>query len=168
MTMTDDYDAVSVEELVEYCRTQAGLLSGHVETIGAEMDELLDEIDEDIAEIRTRVAEHSSGTEGPTTSSTTTGPNDPRSDLAEFEDLEAELEEKQAIAEAKRARMTAFQDLAVAYIEVAEELESTVDDGRTALDRVLHFERDHDAPAYFDDRQTVLDAATESDRPSNG
>ncbi|MEF8825278.1 MAG: hypothetical protein V5A27_02905 [Halapricum sp.] len=77
--MTDDHDTISVEELVEYCRTQAGLLSGHVETIGAEMDELLDEIDADITEIRTRLAEHSSGTEGPTASSTTTGPNDPQS-----------------------------------------------------------------------------------------
>jgi hypothetical protein len=59
--------------------------------------------------------------------------------------------------------MAAFQDLAVAYIEVAEELESTIDDGRTALDRILRFERNHDAPAYFDDRQTILEAATESD-----
>jgi len=161
--MTDDDDVISVAELVEYCRTQAGLLSGNVETIGAEIDELLDEIDADIAEIRTRVADHSSGTDGPTASSTTTGPNDPQRDLTEFEELEAELEEKQTIAEAKRARMAAFQDLAVAYMEVAEELESTVDDGRTALDRIIHFERDHDAPAYFDDRQTVLEAATESD-----
>ena len=161
--MTDDNDVISVAELVEYCRTQAGLLSGNVETIGAEIDELLDEIDADIAEIRTRVADHSSGTDGPTASSTTTGPNDPQRDLTEFEELEAELEEKQTIAEAKRARMAAFQDLAVAYMEVAEELESTVDDGRTALDRIIHFERDHDAPAYFDDRQTVLEAATESD-----
>jgi hypothetical protein len=161
--MTDDDDVISVAELVEYCRTQAGLLSGNVETIGAEIDELLDEIDADIAEIRTRVADHSSGTDGPTASSTTTGPNDPQRDLTEFEELEAELEEKQTIAEAKRARMAAFQDLAVAYIEVAEELESTVDDGRTALDRIIRFERDHDAPAYFDDRQTVLEAATESD-----
>ena len=166
--MTDEHDTISVEELVEYCRTQAGLLSGHVETIGAETDELLDEIDEDIAKLRTRVEEHSSGTEGPTTSSTTTGPNDPQRNLAEFEELETELEEKQTIAEAKRARMAAFQDLAVAYIEVAEELESTIDDGRTALDRILHFERDHDAPAYFDDRQTILEAATESDESLSG
>jgi hypothetical protein len=161
--MTDDHDAISVEELVEYCQTQAGLLSGYVETLGAEMDELLDEIDDDIAKLRTRVADHSSGTEGPTTSSTTTGPNDPQRNLEEFEELETELEEKQAITEAKRARMAAYQDLAVAYIEVAEELESTIDDGRTALDRILNFERDHDAPAYFDDRQTLLEAATESD-----
>lgn len=165
--MTDDHDAISVEELVEYCQTQAGLLSGHVEMIGAEMDELLDEIDEDIAEVRTRVAEHSSGTEGPTTSSTTTGPNDPQRNLAEFEELETELEEKQTIAEAKRARMAAFQDLAVAYIEMAEELESTIDDGRTALDRILRFEQDHDVSAYFDDRQTVLEAAPASDEASS-
>jgi hypothetical protein len=165
--MTDEHDAISVEELVEYCRTQAGLLSGHVETIGAETDDLLDEIDEDIAKLRTRVAERSNGTERPTTSSTTTGPNDPADNLTELEELEAELEEKQTIAEAKRARMAAFQDLAVAYIEVAEELESTIDDGRTALDRVLRFEGDHDAPAYFDDRQTVLEAATESDESSS-
>ena len=158
--MTDDHDAISVEELVEYCRTQAGLLSGYVETLGAETDELLDEIDEDIAEIRTRLADHSSGTEGPTASATTTGPNDPQQNLTE-------LEEKQTVAEAKRARMAAFQDLAVAYIEVAEELESTIDEGRTALDRILNFERDHDAPAYFDDRQTILEAAIESDESSS-
>ena len=161
--MTDEHDTISVEELVEYCRTQAGLLSGQVETISDEIDELLDEIDEDIAEIRTRVADHSSGTEGPTASATTTGPNDPQRNLTEFEELETELEEKQTIAEAKRARMAAFQDLAVAYIEVAEEFESTIDDGRTALDRILRFERNHDAPAYFDDRETILEAATESD-----
>ncbi|MEF8825860.1 MAG: hypothetical protein V5A27_05905 [Halapricum sp.] len=161
--MTDDHDAIAVAELVEYCRTQAGILSGYVETIGAETDELLDEFDADIAEIRTRVAEHSSGTEGPTASPTTTGPNDPQRNLEEFEEREAELEEKQAVAEARRARMAAFQDLAADYIEVAEELESSVDDGRTALDRIIHFERDHDAPAYFDDRQTVFEAATESD-----
>jgi predicted nucleic acid-binding Zn-ribbon protein len=165
--MTDDHDASSVEELVEYCRTQAGLLSGYVETLGAETDELLDEIDEDIAEIRTRLADHSSGTEGPTASATTTGPNDPQKNLTELEELETELEEKQTVAEAKRARMDAFQDLAVAYIEVAEELESTIDEGRTALDRILDFERDHDAPAYFDDRQTILEAATESGESSS-
>jgi hypothetical protein len=165
--MTDDHDAISVGELVEYCRTQAGLLSGHVETIRAETDELLDEIDEDIAEIRTRVEDHSSGTEGPTTSATTTGPNGPQSNLVELEKLETELEEKQTIAEAKRARMAAVQDLAVAYLEVAEGLESTIVDGRTALDRILDFERDHDAPAYFDDRETLLEAAAESDESSS-
>ncbi|MEF8825277.1 MAG: hypothetical protein V5A27_02900 [Halapricum sp.] len=81
----------------------------------------------------------------------------------ELEELEAEFEEKQTIAEAKRVRIAAFQDLSVAYIEMAEELESTISDGQTALDRLLHFEQDHDAPAYFDDRQTVLEAATGSD-----
>ena len=159
----DDDQALSVDELVEYCRTQAGLLSGHVERIGAETDELLDEIDEDIAELRTHLPERADSTDGPTASPATAGPSDARRDLAELEDLESELEEKQTIAEAKRARMTAFQELAAAYVELAEELEATDDDGRTALDRVVRFERDHDAPAYFDERLTLLEAAAESD-----
>lgn len=161
--MHDDREALSVDDLVEYCRTQAGLLSGRVETIGAEIDALLDEIDEDIASIRAHLTERTSRTDGPTASPATTGPNDARDALAELEDLETELEEKQALAEAKRARMAAFQDLAAAYVDVAEELESTVEDGREALERVVRFERDHDAPAYFDDRRTVLEAAAGAD-----
>lgn len=158
-TMSDGI-ALSVEELVEYCRTQAGLLSGRIETIGAEVDELLDDIDEDIAEIRTGLAEQANGPEGPAVSPPTAG-------LNEWEDEVSELEEKRTVAEAKRARMAAFEDLVAAYLELAGELQSTVDDGREALDRVVEFERDHDAPAYFDDRQTVLEAvATGPDGPS--
>jgi hypothetical protein len=164
--MDDDDRALSVEELVEYCRTQAGLLSGHVERIGAETDELLDEIDEDIAELRTHLPERADSTDGPTASPTTAGGTDARSDLAELEELESELEEKQMVAEAKQARMRAFQELAAAYVELAEELEATDDDGRTALDRVVRFERDHDAPVYFDERLTLLEAAAESDGPA--
>lgn len=163
VTMSDDGVTLSVDELVEYCRTQAGLLSGRVERIGVETDDLLDEIDEDIAEIRTRLAEHAGGAERPTASPSTAGPNEAGGELAELEALETELEKKQAIVEAKQARRAAFQDLAAAYVELAEELETTVDDGREALDRVVSFERDHDAPAYFDDRRTVLEAAAESD-----
>jgi hypothetical protein len=161
--MHDDREAFSVDDLVEYCQTQAGLLSGRVETIGAETDALLDEIDEDIAAIRAHLTERTGRTDGPTASPATAGPNDARDTLAELEDLEAELEEKQAIAEAERARMAAFQDLAAAYIDVAEELASTVESGREALERVVRFERDHDAPVYFDDRQTVLEAAAGAD-----
>ena len=166
--MKDDNQVPSVDELVEYCQTQAGLLSGYVETISVETDDLLDEINEDIAEIRTHLAERANSTEGPTPSPTTTGPNDSQRNITELEQLETELKEKQTIAEAKRARIAAFQDLARAYIDVAEELESTIGDGRTALARIPHFERGHDAPAYFDDRQTVLEAATESDESPSG
>lgn len=57
----------SVEAFVEYCRIQAGLLSGSVETMAAEADDLLEEIDERIAELRTRLRErpHTEGTVGP-------------------------------------------------------------------------------------------------------
>jgi GAF domain-containing protein len=164
--MTDDDGALSVDELAEYCRTQAGLLSGRVETIGTETDALLDEIDDDIAALRSRLAEHGSRREGPTASSAGEPTDDAgeTDDLEALEALEADLEEKQVIAEAKQARQAAFQDLAAAYVDLAEDLESEVDDGRTALDRVIRLERDRDAPVYFDDRQTVLEAAAEADR----
>jgi len=163
-TMSDGI-TLSVEELVEYCRTQAGILSGRVETIGEEADDLLDEIDEDIAEMRTRLEERESSARASTVSSSTAKPTEADDELAELEELEAELGEKQAIAEAKQARMAAFQDLAGAYIELAEEIESAVE-GREALDRVVRFERDHDAPVYFDDRRTILEAVAESDGSS--
>jgi len=121
--MKDDNQVPSVDELVEYCQTQAGLLSGYVETISVETDDLLDEINEDIAEIRTHLAERANSTEGPTPSPTTTGPNDSQRNITELEQLETELKEKQTIAEAKRARIAAFQDLARAYIDVAEDTE---------------------------------------------
>lgn len=165
----DDGVTLSVEELVEYCRIQAGVLSGRIETIGAEVDDLLDEIDRDISELRARLAEHATGAEGPPVTPSTVEPPQIGDEAAELEGVETEirerereLETKQTIAEAKQARMAAFQDLATAYLELAEELQSTVDDGREALDRVARFERDRDAPAYFEDRQTVLEAAAES------
>lgn len=92
--MNDDTQALSVDELVEYCRTQAGRLSGHVETMSVETNDLLDEIDEDIAEIRTHLEERANSTEGPTASPTTTGPNDPQRNFTELEELETELKEK--------------------------------------------------------------------------
>lgn len=152
-----DADDLSAEELAEYCRTQAGLLAGRLEEIGAETDALLDEIDEEIAELRSRLAAHTSG------EASTDSPPGPGSDdeIAELERLEADLEEKQALAEAERARMAAFRDLSEAYAELAGDLE-TIEDGATALERVVQFEEDHDAPAYFEDRQTLLESVAES------
>jgi len=152
--MTDDGGPMTVAELAEYCRTQAGLLSGRVQTIGEEADDLLDEIDDDIAGMRTRLADGS-----PTPAETPpTAPDEEA--VAELEDLEAELESKQALVEAKQARMAAFQKLAAGYVELAETLDDT-DAWQDALDRVVEFERDTDAPAYFRDRQTLLEAAAE-------
>jgi len=154
--MSDDGVTLSVAELVEYCQTQAALLAGRTETLGAETDELLDEIDEEIAELRTRMGAHTSGPETPepAASPSTVGSDDA--------DEVTELEEKQALAEAKQARMAAFQELSGAYAELAAELDETVDDGQAALGRIVRFERDHDAPAYFDERLTVLEAVAES------
>lgn len=160
--MSDDGVTLSVDELVEYCGTQAGLLAGRIETIGAETNELLDEIDEDIGELRKRLTTHSNGPEASAASPPT--PNsDSVDEVAQLEKLETELEEKQAVADAKRTRMAAFQDLSKAYAELAVDLDATADDGQEALERVVRFEQDQDAPAYFDDQRTLLEIVAESD-----
>ncbi|SER15959.1 P-loop NTPase family protein [Natrinema salaciae] len=158
----DAADALAVGEFVEYCRTQAGLLSGRVETMAAEADDLLDEIDREMAEIRSRLEALPDEVAGPETPSTADVPDASEVDVAAIEELQAELEEKQLLVEAKQARMQAFQDLAAGYTELAEELASDVDDGQTALTRVVEFEADTDAPVYFDERQTMVEAAAES------
>jgi len=152
--MSDD-DPLTVADLVEYCRTQAALLSGRTETLGAETEALLDEIDDDIADLRSRLAARSTGTETPD------APSGPDGEVADLEALEDDLEEKRAVAEAKQARMSAFRGLSEGYADLAEDVE-TADDWRAALDRIVSFERERDAPAYFDDRQTLLEAAAEA------
>lgn len=159
--MSDDTGpTLVVEEFVDYCHTQAGLLSGRVETMRDEADDLLSEIDEDMAELRTRLEDRATGVEGVGGPSTPAGPGD--LDLEALEELENEVEEKQFLVEAKQTRMQAFQDLAAAYTDLAEELEADVDDGEAALTRVVEFEADRDAPAYFEDRQTLVEAAVDS------
>lgn len=146
----DDGDGptLSVDEFVDYCWTQAGLLSGRVETMGEDVDDLLDEIESEMATVRSRLDDVPERTESPPS---TDAPADDPVDVAAIAELEAALEEKQALAEAKQARMRAFQELAAGYTDLAAELEA-VDDGREALDRVVRFEADADAPAYFPDR----------------
>jgi len=160
--MSKDGVTLSVAELAEYCGTQARLLAGRSETLGAETDELLDEIDADISEIRDRLASHSKGPDAGAVAPPT--PNSTESDdITELDALETDLERKQAVAEAKRKRMAAFQELSGAYAELAADLTESAEDGQEALRRVVQFEQDHDAPAYFDDQQTLLEIVAESD-----
>lgn len=153
--MTDDGDPMTVAELAEYCRTQAGLLSGRVQTIGEEADDLLAEIDDDIAGMRSRL----SGRSEPTAAEP---PATEPADADDFERMEAELESKQALVEAKQTRMSAFQEMAAGYVELAEELDDT-DEWKTALESVIAFERDHDAPVYFEERTTILEALADDE-----
>ncbi|WP_336345327.1 hypothetical protein [Halalkalicoccus ordinarius] len=162
--MNDDGGiSMSVDEFVEYCRTQAGLLSGEVETMSEAADDLLAEIDEGLDEVRTRLDGRATGVER--AEAPAGGPNAGDVDVAAIEELEAALEEKQAVLEAKRTRMNVFRELAAGYTDLAEELRSDVNDGREAMERVVRFEADRDAPAYFD-RQTVCEAA--SSEPDDG
>ncbi|ARS90081.1 hypothetical protein [Natrarchaeobaculum aegyptiacum] len=153
--------ALSRADVVEYCRIQAGLLSGEVERMGEEATDLLEEVDEHVTEIRARLADHKDRTRTETPPSTD-GPAPGGPDVAELESLQADLEEKQARVEQKQARMEATQELAASYVGLAEDIESDGVDGTTALERVLQFEADEDAPAYFTERETLLEAAASS------
>lgn len=153
----DDGSELSVTEFFEYCRTQARLLSGRAETMRSDVDDLLEEIDDDLETIRGRLTDHANDREGPTA-----GPAGTDLDVTELEELESTVETKQALVEAKQARLAAFQELAADYADLAAELHSEIDDGHEAMERVIRFELEHDAPVYFDDRQTVAEAAAES------
>jgi|GEM_PF-428668 len=162
--MTEDGPALTVDEFVDYCRTQAGLLSGHIETIGTEADELLDEIDAEMAEIREQLDDGDGSVQRTSAPASTDGPDEPEEtgvDVAALEEREADLASKQKLVEAKQARMRAYQDLAAGYTALAGELESEAGDGQAAMTRVVEFEAEEDAPAYFEE-QTVLEAAVES------
>ncbi|THE63294.1 hypothetical protein D8Y22_19220 [Salinadaptatus halalkaliphilus] len=159
----DAASTLSVAEFVTYCRTQAGLLSGQVQTMGDEANKLLADVDEQVTEIRSRLEQHREGGPGTASPSSTAGPNSDVLDVDELEALQDDLEKKQSLVEAKQARMEAFQELAAGYTDLAEELETAVDDGATAFERVVQFEADADAPAYFPERKTLVEAAAESD-----
>ncbi len=159
--MSDDEPALSVEEFVEYCETQAGLLAGSAETMREDLESVLDDIDAELSAMRQgledapEAADHPGGTP-------TEGSDENRVDVDAMERREADLESRQAVAEATQARMEAYRSLADGYADLAADLQSSVDDGRTALESVVRFEAERDAPAYFDDRQTVVEAAAAS------
>lgn len=146
----------TVDEFVEYCRVQAGLLSGHVETMSEEADALLDEVDERLADARERLGDRAA-TDGPE-SPQTPGPDGDDEALAE---LEADIEETQALVEAKQARMQAFQSLAADYTDLAVTLDDEITDPQEALERVVEFEAEHDAPLYFEARTTLYESVEE-------
>ncbi|MHC3437581.1 hypothetical protein ACYJ1Y_05615 [Natrialbaceae archaeon A-gly3] len=155
----DEDTGPTVAEFIEYCQVQAGLLSGKVERLGEEATELLAEIDERTTEIRARLEGGPPATDGPSASE---GPGVDDLEVAELEDLQADLERKQSLVEAKQARIDAFQQLAASYTDLAIDLESSVETGETALERVVQFEVEHDAPAYFPDRETLCETVATS------
>ena len=161
---TDRGASPTVAEFVEYCRTQAGLLSGRVERMGEEARDLLDEIERETADIRSRLGGGTNDVRGATGPPSATRPNEREVDLESIEDLQRELAEKQSLVDAKQARMRAFQDLAAGYTDLAERLHDEVEDGDDALTRVVEFEAERDAPVYFDERQTLCEAAIDANR----
>jgi len=73
--MTEDGPVLTVDEFVDYCRTQAGLLSGNIETMGTEADELLDDIDAEMADIREQLDDGEGSVERTSAPKSTAGPD---------------------------------------------------------------------------------------------
>lgn len=149
--------ALSVEEVVEYCRVQARLLFGSVERMAEGADDLLDDIDEEMAALQSHLERTNEATDGPPGPESTDGPGRGGVDVDAVAERESSLERRQALVGATETRIRLYQDLAGGYTSLAEDLQSDVTDPAEALDRVVGFEVDADAPQYFDDRETLAE-----------
>ena len=150
--------ALSVEDVVEYCRVQARLLFGSVERMADEADGLLDDIDEETAALRSHLERTTGEVDGTPRPDSTDAPGSAGVDVDAVEKRESSLERRQALVEATETRIRLYQDLAGGYTALAEDLQSDVTDPAEALDRVVGFEVDADAPRYFEDRETLAEA----------
>lgn len=150
--------SLTVEEIIEYCRLQARLLAGTAETLTREANDLLDQIDEDVAAIESSIDELQDDPPSTTAPATVTTPA-AETDIESLEEEEQSLEERQAQVAAKQTRISLFQDLANEYAALTESLRDETITPEAALEQVIQFEAEKDVPAYFDDRQTLLEAA---------
>jgi len=158
--MSDTDGEFTVDELVAYCQIQARLLHGQVETLDEETATLLSEIDDELSDVRSQLDEQGGVARSQSPQEPEMGTGE---DLSDLEALEADLTEKQAVVKAKQTRRDAFEELAVGYLELADQLQTDTPAPSPALKRVMQFEHDRDAPTYFDDRVTLLEAATAGD-----
>lgn len=151
----------TVEELAEYCQVQAGLLAGRAEHLRSEAAALLDAVDDDIETMRAELDAGVDTVDETVAPPSTDDPGAPNATT--LAGLEADIGEARALVDTKRTRIDAFEGLAAAYTELAASVagEPTAE---TALDRIVSFEADNDVPAYFEDRETIVErVATASD-----
>ena len=157
-------DEVPVSEFVDYCRLQARLAAGTIDTLQEEIADLLDDLDDDLDTLRERLADSSvrEGTDSPAGTDATMAPGPDGVDTDAVADTEADVEQKQTLVAAKQARLEAYQDLASGYTDLAAALQDDVTDTSTAIERIIEFEVERDAPAYFDERETLAETAAKS------
>jgi hypothetical protein len=160
-----DDDEVPVAEFVDYCRLQARLCAGTIDTLQDEIAALLDELDDDLDTLRERLADSGAreGTDSAAGTESAMAPGPDGVDTDAVADTESEVERKQSLVAAKQARLEAYQDLASGYADLAAELRDDVTETATAVERIVEFEVERDAPAYFDERETLAETAAKSD-----
>ncbi|MFB6166139.1 MAG: hypothetical protein ABEJ31_13340 [Haloarculaceae archaeon] len=164
--MTDASADLTAAELAEYCRVQARLLSGQLEALGEEVEALLAELESTAAELDERLAEHHQQLDGAARAPSPLPEDAVEDAIRETEAMQDDLAARQATVEDKQARMADLEALLTGYADLASDLEDGDADGEAALRRVFRFEARRDAPGFFPERLTVLEAATESDEPA--
>jgi len=142
----------TVDAIVDYCQTQAALLSGHAETLATEMDDILEDIDAEASALRERLDGTQERADSPDR------PANPGTAAVDEEAI-ADLEQRQAAVAARQERLDTISDLSTAYLELAETVQTDDLDVTDALATVLEFEADHEVPQYFDERETLLESA---------
>lgn len=158
--MRDTDGEFTVDELVEYCETQARLLHGQAETLDEETATLLSAIDDGLSDVRSQLDDRTGATDTQSSGELEPGPDE---EVADLEALEAELSEKQATVRAKQTRRDAVEEAAIGYVELADGLQTDAPAPPVALKRVIQFEHESGVSSYFEDRTTLLEAATAGD-----
>ena len=157
-----DRSPLSTDEFVEYCQLQARLLFGSVETMATEADDLLDTIDGEMAALQSQLDHSGSETASTSAPESPENPGTTNVDVEALERQERSLTERQARVEALETRIDRYQELASGYMTLAEEVRDGEPAVEDALRTVVQFEAEHDAPASFDERETLIEAVDES------
>jgi len=127
--MSDD-DTV---DYADYCRTQAGLLAGQIERLEERVDRLLDELDEETADVRDALGDAKAG--------------------QITDDAIVEIETKQETVIELQGTVERYSEILDGYVDLAERVSEAED----PLAEVVRFELDEEAYACFDDRTTIAE-----------
>lgn len=149
----DDADS-SVDAVVDYCRTQARLLSGQAETLSDQIDDLLSDIDDEADAVRDRLDQRPEHADGPEQTDVPGGTTVDEDDVAA-------LEAKQATVAEKQDRLDAIGDLTAGYADLAADLADSDVDETEAITRVLEYEGETEAYEFFEKRTTLFETAAD-------
>jgi len=121
-------------DYADYCQTQAGLLAGQIERLEERADRLLDELDEETAEVRDALGGDAE-------------------DEQVTDDALSDIEDKQETVMRLQGTIERYSGILDGYVDLADRVSEAED----PLTEVVQFELGEEAYACFDDRTTVAE-----------